>query len=360
MKRVINILFLLTLLLALPHCAEEKNEMVRENNTAILPLGDALEQLKQLRDGSVYGGREGMYPGESKVILSDAMNELSQVILRIHNGESVSPQETEAAIAASKAAMEAFKATVRTEDQPVPAELFVDGIDGGGYINFGINADYSIFGDPNNQQFTVELWFKQTKQTGFGAILSTFYEGNDRYGWMINHWNNNMRIAYSMNTYEPLIEPAGGYNTLNEWVHLAAVYNDNGVDGEMDGENPVFAKFYINGNEVSRKTKPAGKYYAGNGLSSFPMIGFAALTSDGQPFRRISGYMKDMHIWRTAKSGDDVQKIMNREIVVTGSESDLVCGWSFDAAPRDNSKIPDMTKKYFASLHGKYEWIEID
>ena len=361
MKNIIHILLLLSLLTFFPGCEEEKNDITRENNTAILPLGDLLDELRNLRDISVYGSREGMFPAESREILNEAMSDLAAVILRIHDGDNVSQQEIEAAIAAANASMTAFNATIRSEDLPVPAELFVDGIDGNGYINFGVNADYSIFGDPNNQQFTVELWFKQTKQTGFGVILSTFYEDNtSRYGWMINHWNNNMRMAYSMNTKEPLIEPAGGYNTLNEWVHLAAVYNDNGVDGEMDGENPVFAKYYINGQEVSRKTKPVGKYYAGNGLSNFPMVGFAALTSTGQPFRQISGYMKDVHIWRSAKSGEEITQLMTREVEVTGSEDDLVCGWSFDVEPRDSSKIPDLTRKYFASLHGEYEWREIN
>lgn len=361
MKNIINLLLILSILTFFQGCDEEKNEMIRENNTTILPLGDILDELRDMRDESVYGSREGMYPAESREILNNAMNDVAVVILRIHSGESVSQHEIEAAIAAARVSMTIFTATIRTEDLPVPAELYVDGIDGQGYIDFGVNADYSIFGDNNNQQFTIELWFKQTKETGFGVILSTFYEDNtSRYGWMINHWNNNMRMAYSMNTREPLIEPSGSYNTLNEWVHLAAVYDDNGVDGEMDGENPVFAKYYINGQEVSRKTKPAGKYYAGNGLSNFPMIGFAALTTDGQLFRRISGYMKDVHIWSTAKSGEEIFKIINREVEVTGSEDDLICGWSFDVEPRDSSNIPDLTKKYFATLYGEYEWRTIE
>lgn len=360
MKRVIYILFAISLLGAFQGCTEEKNDIARENNTLILPLGDALDALKKERDNSVYGGKKGMFPSESREILNNAMSELADVILRIHNGESVTQSEIDTAISASQVAVQSFRATVRTEDVPVPAELFVDGIDGGGYIDFGVQSDYSIFGDPNNQEFTIELWFKQTKATGFGVILSTFYEGSERYGWMINHWNNRMRMAYSMNTREPLIEPGAAYNTLNQWVHLAAVYNDNGVDGDMDNGRPVFAKFYINGVMVSQMTKPDGKFYAGNGLSNFPMIGFAALSSDLQPIRRISGYMKHMHIWKTAKSESELHTLMNGEVAVTGMEPDLVCGWSFDAAPIDNSKIRDLTGKFSASLHGKFEWIETD
>lgn len=359
MKRIINILLLISLL-GFSYCTEEKNEVIRENNETILPLGEALQKVKQVKDNSVYGGKIGMYPSESKAILEEAMTKISAVILKLHSGESVSQSEIEASISASEASIAAFKATVRTEDLAIPAELYVDGIDGQGYIDFGVNSDFSKFGDPNNQQFTVELWFKQTKETGFGVIISTFFETSERYGWMINHWNGNMRMAYSMNTREPLIEPAGSFSRLNEWVHISAVYNDKGVDGEMDGENPVFAKFYINGKLVARNTKPAGKYYRPNELSNAPMIGFAGLTDQLTHFRRMSGFMKDVHIWKTAKSEDEIVNIMNKETEVTGTEEDLVCGWSFDSAPKDNSQIKDLTGKYSASLHGKYEWIEIN
>lgn len=358
--RKIACIFLLLTLLVFPNCTEEKNEIGRENNSTILPLGNVLDELLRLRDESVFGSREGMYPVESREILEDALNDLSSVILRVHAGETVSQQEMDAAIARSEASMEAFKATVRVEDLPVPAELYVDGIGGGGYIDFGFVPEYSKFGEPGDQQFTVELWFKLTELTGFGVIVSTFYEASARYGWMINYWNGHMRMAYAMNTYEPLIEPAAGFNRLNEWVHVAAVYNDNGVDGEMDGGQPVFAKFYINGNLASRHTKPAGKHYRENELSNVPMIGFAGYTSDLNRFRPMSGYMKDFHIWNSAKSEVEIRQIMHQEVEVTGSEEDLVCGWSFDVAPKDNSQIKDLTGQYNASLHGEFEWIEVE
>lgn len=40
----------------------------------------------------------------------------------------------------------------------------------------------------------------------------------------------------------------------------------------------------------------------------------------------MSGRMKGFHIWKSAKSGEMIKKIMNKEVAVTGQESDLVCG----------------------------------
>lgn len=345
---------------SLSACSEEKNGDIRVENTEIRSIGKVMAELRQIRDTAVYGKFKGMYPEESKDILNKAIKQLADLILSLHQGEVVPTETKDNSIANAYEAMKTFKATVRTEDEKAPAaELFVDGIDGNGYINFGVQPAYSSFGEADNQQFTVELWFKQAKPTNFGCILSTFYENSEnRFGWMMNTWNGHLRMSYSL-TSRGLIEPAKAYKVLNKWIHLAAVYNDKGVDGEMENGKPVFLKFYLNGEEVSRMVKPDGRSYVSNPLDNCPMIGFAGVTSDGKLFRRLSGYMKDIHIWNKTKTPTEIADIMNKKITVSGSEPDLVCGWSFDAEPRDSKKIIDLTNRYYASVEGSYEWREI-
>ena len=47
--------------------------------------------------------------------------------------------------------------------------------------------------------------------------------------------------------YSDLFEPGFSFSTLNQWVHVAVVTNENGVDGEVRDGIPVMTKIYVNG-----------------------------------------------------------------------------------------------------------------
>ena len=42
-------------------------------------------------------------------------------------------------------------------------------------------------------------------------------------------------MTYGMG-FNDLMEPAFGFATVNEWVHLAVVTDETGVDGEMEAD----------------------------------------------------------------------------------------------------------------------------
>lgn len=69
--------------------------------------------------------------------------------------------------------------------------------------------------------------------------------------------------------------------------------------------------------------------------------------------------MKHIHIWSTAKTGEEIQKLFSGETEVTGEEPDLICGWALNSIPKDNNNIKDLTGKYTAKLIGAYQWNEI-
>lgn len=346
-------------------CTEEKNEGERDNNPYIVELGKSLQSLQDLRDNSQYGDRKGMYPPESKTILEDVMAEIGQIIVDIHSGKEANPSQEKINQIKAKAdkAVSDFEATVLTDNILYPAELYVDGNDGG-YIDFGTSDEYIKFGEPRNRAFTVELWVKfKSMPGGIGAVVSTFIEDNGvRCGWMLNTINGDyLRMTYAQKEVHKLWEPGDGLSQTDRWYHIAAVYNDKGVDGDTEDGYPVVAKYYVNGelkNKTVNKETYTGNYYGANDndMPKLPMIAFAQFNRDGSQTRKVQGYIKHFHIWNKAKSATELKNIMDGATEVTGEESDLACGWAFDLTADDDNNIKDLTGRHTAVLKGKYEW----
>lgn len=361
----LSITLVLSVLLSIVSCSKDsKDSEVKPVDPNVEKLDDYTRQLTALRDTSVYGTLAGTYPQESKQILTPVINEANKYILLIKYGDAKPSQsDIDKCYANLEKAVADFKASKRTEDALVPAELYVNGMNGG-YIDFGSSPEYSVFGDPGNQQFTVETWFKFTNINGFGAAITTFYEngGNRiRKGWMVNHFDNQrLRMSYSMSAYDNMLEPGAdlpmsGFG--NTWVHFAAVYSDNGFNGERDGNgNLIVIKVYRNGQLVSTATKRnSNDKYVGNDLP-MSMTAFLEIRSDGSTTRKISGFIKDFHIWKTAKTEAEINQLKNKEIVVSGTETDLACGWDFSKTVRDENNIRDLTGRHAARLIGEHRW----
>jgi hypothetical protein len=156
-----------------------------------------------------------------------------------------------------------------------------------------------------------------------------------------------------------LWEPGDGFTRLNEWAHIAAVYCDSGVDGDMNGTNPVVIKYYING-ELKRTVEngnPGSVYYSAADDKGKAMTAFVQFDKNGNRNREVEGYIKDFRIWKSAKSQAQINDLMNKAVTVTGNESDLVCAWSFDSTVENDKAIPDLTGNYTASVQGNYQWI---
>ena len=333
-------------------------------------IGKKIKVLTDLQAESQFGLREGMYPETSRAILEDAIAKLKDFLQTIKEAgvaEARIPEETARLLKESDEKIAEFKATVRTEDLLVPAELEVSGKNGG-YIDFGAHPEYSTFGE-GKQAFTVEFWVKLKDVEGFFYLISTFTDddtnNHERKGWCVNSYNyggNNMRMTYGMG-FNDLMEPAFGFATVNEWVHLAVVTDETGVDGEMNGGRPVMTKMYMNG-ELKLSTtshQDASKPYASND-SNVPMVAFGGMSATGNRIgdKGANGSMKHLHIWRAAKTQDEIRRLMEHPENVTGEEDDLVCGWTFAKMALDDQEIKDLTGKYTAKLVGDYRWIELE
>lgn len=344
-------------------CSDDDDNKTIDVSKFVTQMEVVRDEMVQLRDNALYGDKKDMYPQDSKYILDDAVIQIEKTIRFFKNGTETEPtqEKVDSAIADANKAITDFKATQRTEDLPPEfkeAELYVNGR-AGGYIDFGHSPNYSKFGELGKQAFTVELWFKLKYTEGFGSIISCFNEDGEtqtRKGWVINNFDNSrVRMTIGLENWG-LMEPGVNFSTTEQWAHFAAVIDENGING-----GPEIIKVYLNGELKDQATAQAGKNYLSNYLET-SMVAFGQPAGVGgmTDAWRLSGYIKDFHIWKSAKTEEEIRKIKDKEIIVTGSESDLVCGWAFTSVVENNEDIKDLTGKYSAKLVGEYQWNIID
>jgi hypothetical protein len=360
-KVLVMLLFTVGFLLSSVSCSSDGEDWIKVYEYKE-QIGKKIKVLTDLQASSEFGARKGMYPEESRQILEDAINDLKDLLASIESKaipDTQIPSETANALSNADRKIEDFKATARTEDVIVPAELHVNGKNGG-YIDFGVHPEYSAF----TSGFTVDLWLKFEAIGSFDYILSTFIDNQntaDRYrqGWCVNYYGEggakNLRMTYVLGK-EGLYEPWIRFEEAGRWIHLAIVWNPANVSDESG--SPKTFKMYLDGQLVKEENWGQTNYTPNTqGVS---MIGCNYTNYDGSiatDGKGTNGWMKHVHIWNTVKTQDDVQTIMEHPESVTGTETDLVCGWKFTEMPYDMNDIQDLTGNYSARLVGDYEWI---
>ena len=327
-----------------------------------------MTKLTALRDGATYGELKDNYPVSSKAMLDDEIVYLEETIAKLKEGnKKLADSEADRIIREANQIEKNFRATRRTEDfLPVAAELLVNGKNGG-YIDFGVHPEYSAFGEQGQQAFTVEFWVKLTDVdeylNSFVFLLSTFTDDDkkdhERKGWAVNSHFGRLRMTYGIG-YSDLFEPGFSFSTLNQWVHVAVVTNENGVDGEVRDGIPVMTKIYVNGQlMLSERGRDDRLPYTPND-KEVAMVAFTGLSATANRIgeKSTNGCMRHLHIWKSAKTQAEIQHLMDTPESVTGSESDLVCGWTLNKTVSDNNNIKDLTGKFSARLIGDFQWVE--
>ncbi|SEO19367.1 protein of unknown function [bacterium A37T11] len=325
--------------------------------------------LKAQFNGATFGDNKGDYPYSSKVPLENQISYLTQTLSNLKDGYlKLLDSDMDRIILESNRINSDFSATIRLTDfVSTPAELLVNGMSGG-YIDFGIHSEYSAFGELGKQSFTIDFWLKipdiSRLTSKFSSILSTFTDddtnNHERKGWFINSFFGRLRMSYAL-SFSDLLEPGAPFSPApSEWTHIAVVTNENGVDGEkMDGI-PVMTKIYVNGNLILSQKGSNDKLPYTSNNKPLPMVAFTQMNARGEKVgdKGINGRMKYLHIWKSAKTQEEIRHLINNPGSVTGTEADLVCGWSFDKTVSDNQHIIDQTRKFEAKLIGSTQWIE--
>jgi hypothetical protein len=365
----------MALLMLLVSCNDEDTmpatEPIDKTEIFVERLTVLLNDMTTLFNGATFGEKKGEYPVTSKKLLEDHIASLSETLEKVREGtKKLSNSDMDNIILETKKIETRFKSSVRSEDfAPIPAELNIYGKNGG-YIDFGIHNEYSNFGNSGEQEFTVDFWVKLTDVdnvlSSFVFLISTFTDkdfGNgehDRKGWNVNLHMGNLRATYAMGIQD-LLEPGYSFNIVDQWVHIALVTNEKGVDGDTKEGKPVMMKMYVNG--ALRISEPSNqndtKPYRSNDLN-VPMVAFTGMSVEStvEGGKSTNGCLKHFHIWNKAKTQPEIQNIMNNPESVTGTESDIVCGWDLSKTVSNDNDIKDLTGKFSAKLMGDCRWVQ--
>ena len=330
----------------------------KENNSTLPELSlkemdEYILKTTSILDTAKVGEIDGTFPRESKIALQKALIELQIGKSKANAGEFILQYEVNNyCIAASKAIQDFFDAYQQTLPLGTPAELRVFGIDQKGYIDFGTSPDYV-----GSKSFTVETWLKYNSgfyEFAIGAFIGTFNNAAQPIeGWMINFMGQNLRATIGMGPHKVrLLEWGSLYPTnYGEWNHIAMIYDETLSEEQL--------KFYINGKVFFSKTNDivdeSGviQSYQPN-IVDTRMWAFQQATDHS---RCITGYIKKLRLWNSAKTGIEINSLMTTD--VTGNENGLLCAWDFTETPENPENIPDKTGGHSAKLVGKYKWYPI-
>jgi Concanavalin A-like lectin/glucanases superfamily len=302
-------------------------------------------QIQNRLDTAIVGITDGTYPQSSYDGLLKALDELKLGISKANAGVFILQFEIDNYMLAAQKAIKLFDES-KLLSLPVntPAELFINGIDHKGYIDFGSSPEYC-----GGAHFTVETWTKYNDgfiETTFGSFISTFISPLPYKGWTLHYWgtaNSLARFSFGTDNANPDLTLPTIYTAAptvyDKWFHIAAVFD---VTSKK-------ALLYING-ELKASAGVADNMVT-NSANDTRMWAFVEPKDNS---RCMSGYIKKFRLWSTSKSESEIKALMNAD--VTGNENGLICAWDFVKTPVDSKAILDKTGKHTAKIVGVYKW----
>jgi len=339
----INLVFLFIFFcIAIASCNKEKlTKVAALKYDALMPLKT---DIQSRLDTAVIGITDGTYPQASYDALEVALSELKLGISKANAGVFILQFEIDNYVLAAQKAIKLYDdSRLLSLPTNTPAELFVNGIDSKGYIDFGSSSDYG--GGPH---FTVETWAKNDEgfiEFTFGSFLSTFISPVPYKGWSLHYWgvdNSLLRFTFGTDNANPDLTLPVIYTTApttyGEWFHIAAVFDVTTKKSLL----------YING-ELKASADVTD--------NMVPNTGDPRMWAFVEPLdhsRCMSGYIKKFRLWSSSKSQTEIKSLMNSD--VTGSESGLICAWDFTSTPPDYEAIADKTGNHTAKLVGAFKW----
>lgn len=341
MKRIL--LCLTGCLLVLTACVDKVGSGARELDYS--RLYDLKGQIEERLANAVVGTADGTWPQSSVDELRQALDVLKRGISEARAGAFILQFEVDGYVLAAEKALRLFDDSKIFSVAPgTPAELYVNGIDHKGWIDFGTSPSYT----PAN--FTVELWTKNPEgfiETAFGSLVSTFVSPLPYKGWTLHYWgtsNSLLRLSVGTDNPNPDLTLPTVYtaapSAVGAWFHVAAVFDTSAkrmllyIDGEPK------ASVDVADNMVPCGTEEECRMWA--------------FVEPKDNSRCVSGYIRKFRLWSAAKTQVEIRALMDAE--VDGTESNLVCAWDFTVKPEDDAAIPDKTGRHTAKITGAYKW----
>lgn len=339
-----NILLLILFLsVCFCSCHEDK-----QNGTPVLNYEQLYTQKTDIEirlKEAVIGTEDGTFPPSSYDDLENALVQLNSGISKARAGVFVLQFEVDNYVLAAQKAIKLFDESVIISLPPgTPAELFVNGIDHKGHIDFGSSPDYC-----GGSKFTVETWAKYDDgfiETAFGSFISTFISPIPYKGWTLHFWgasNSLLRFSIGTDNSNPDLTLPTIYTSApadyGKWFHVAAVFDSGAkklllyIDGVLKANTDLSDNMVVNSSDDMRMW---------------------AFVEPRDNSRCMSGYIKKFRLWSTSKTESEIKDLMTSD--VEGNEPGLVCAWDFVNTPDDPEAIPDKTGKHVAKLVGVYKW----
>lgn len=302
-------------------------------------------QIQNRLDTAVVGVSDGTYTQSSFDALSTALDNLKLGISKANAGVFILQFEIDNYVLDARKAIKLFDESLQSSlPANTPAELYVNGIDHKGYIDFGSSADYC-----GGAHFTVETWAKYNEgfiETTFGSFISTFISPLPYKGWSLHFWgsqNSLLRFTFGSNNPNPDLSLPTIYtaapSSYGQWFHIASVFDVTAkkaliyINGELKASADVTDNMVVNSNDDTRMW---------------------AFVEPKDNSRCMSGYIKKFRLWRSSKSAAEIKALMQAD--VTGTENDLICAWDFTKTPVDQNSIADKTGNHTAKIVGAYKW----
>lgn len=334
MKRILFLL--MTTLLAMSSCYDKVSTGANELDFS--QLFELETQMETRLDECEVGDEDGKYPQANFDELSDALLKIKEGIKKANAGLFILQFEVDSYAISAKKVITLFDDSKNFTVSPgTQAELYVNGTDNKGHIDFGSSTNF------NPANMTIDVWVKYDENylgtmPTFSSFISTFVSPAPFKGWALNHSAANLRFDVGAGSALPeILTAAPAYGA---WFHLAAV---------IDGTNNMLY-MYING-ELKKSMANMTPMVPGAAGDESRMWAFVEPIDKS---RNMSGYMKNFRLWSTAKSQTEITSLMNSE--VTGTEPNLVCAWDFTVKPENDGAIVDKTGGHTAKIVGVYKW----
>jgi subtilase family serine protease len=204
------------------------------------------------------------------------------------------------------------------------AALSFDGVDD--YVQLGNSAIAA-----NQTNSTVEMWVRlnQLTTTGQQTLYSEDSSGGSIY--QIYYANGNLGFAiWRSDIWSNWKSVSAPFNTANEWVHIAAVLDQNA--GML---------LYINGTMASSSAdkRPSDASVISANLGKVSNQGGSGY---------LDGQLDSLRVWNVARTQADIQANMGKQL--SGNEPGLVGDWNFDEGL--GSTVSDKTANRNGTLGG--------
>jgi|GEM_PF-1642630 gliding motility-associated-like protein len=217
--------------------------------------------------------------------------------------------------------------------QPFGNALNFDGVND--YVvldNVGSNTSLQF---ANTTNYTLEAWVKRTAATSGNASIIAKQNGNVAGNYSLGI--SSTGVPYLSREYTPWAVNATSSLSLNEWHHIAGVFDGSSL------------KIYIDG-VLSNSVTASGSITPSNVTAIKVAIG--AMYTNSSPSNFFNGSIDEARIWNVARTATQIQQA--KDSALNGNETGLVAYYNFNqgVAEGNNTAVTSIANPVNSTSNG--------